>query len=778
MQKMKLKFLLIVLNVGTIVQVTAQSESNQRNREISLVNSMLTVPTSRLNQILSPTAQIFTNPELRNQLIPKFDGSYHAQVLVRESFIADNADLIKSSFIDPENANYRIAHLVFTSESWNQIIEHPGLIYLDVSSKLNSPKPLNDTARIHSRVDKAENGITNGLSQNYTGKGVVVGIVDIGFQTDHPTFYSPDGKTYRIQRFWNQQKSGSAPSLFSYGTEYSDSLSIASAVDDDGAHGTHVAGIAAGSGLGSPNLKYRGMAPQSDIVLVGIKYANDTLGGSGLGDYVVANPTIIDGYNYVFKYAEIHNKPSVCNLSWGMHTGPHDGTSLFDRSVKAITGPGRIIVGAAGNDGRNQMHVHQTLNGDTAYTLAVDNNRKDYPHENIYMDIWGGIANGTGDKLKIQLNLVDTFGNTIISTPWNLAGDCVNCGAYKSIYVKGKDTLSIVITEQNYPFNGKSNFLVIAEHNRPCNGYIRLGVTSSGEFNAWNSGQAYRWTSGHFWKGHKAQSFGKKFIEGTPEGSVGENGGSGTHTLTAGAYINRNEWTNYKGEYFNQPWNIVGEIAGFSSRGPMPKSLTHPNGRIKPDIIAPGQSITSALHRRQVPGWLNNELMYKTQYNGKDVYWAMFSGTSMAAPHTTGIVALYLQANEWLTPLEIRNLWRLTARKDQFTTNDSNGNSGYGKVDAFETLKIIDQYANIPKQQLNQGWVYFVNGDQQLVVSNIKNPSADMISIYNCNGQIMYNKKLTIETENIDISDFTSGVYIIKIEDLQGITQLSGKFVK
>ena len=391
---------------------------------------------------------------------------------------------------------------------------------------------------------------------------------------------------------------------------------------------------------------------------------------------------------------------------------------------------------------------------------------------------WGGVSNGSGDKIKIQLNLVDTFGNVLINTPWNLAGDCVNCGAYKQMYTHDKDTLSIIFTEQNYPFNGKSNFLVIAEHNRPGNGYIRLGITSTGEFNAWNSGQAYRWTSGHFWKGHKSQSFGKKFIEGTAEGSVGENGGSGTHTLTAGAYINRNTWTNYKGEYFNQPWNIVGDIAGFSSRGPMPKSITHPNGRIKPDIIAPGQSITSALHRRQVPGWLNNELMYKTQYNGNDVYWAMFSGTSMAAPHTTGIVALYLQANEWLTPLEIRNLWRLTARKDQYTTNDSNGNSGYGKIDAFETLKIIDQYAAIPKNQLKQGWTYFVNDREELVISNIKMEWDGSICIYNANGQILVKQHLPKTVTSVNISDRSSGIYFLSVQDKSGVDLFKGKFIK
>ena len=88
----------------------------------------------------------------------------------------------------------------------------------------------NDLSRVASRVTEVqENYVSNGLSQSYDGTGVVVGIIDIGFDYTHPTFFAnpDDENTYRVKRVWDQlASSGTAPSGYGYGTEYSSTADI------------------------------------------------------------------------------------------------------------------------------------------------------------------------------------------------------------------------------------------------------------------------------------------------------------------------------------------------------------------------------------------------------------------------------------------------------------------------------------------------------------------------------------------------------------------------
>lgn len=642
-----------------------------------------------------------------------------------------------------------------------QLAKNPCITHLEVCGRLNAPRRLNDTARVHSFVNQAHTGLLNGLSANYTGKGVVAGVVDIGFQTGHPTFYSIDGSAFRVKRFWHQNTTfGSKPAGFGYGGEFSATNDILAMRDDDGSHGTHVAGIMAGSGYTTPSNSYRGMAPEADLVFVTIKYANDTLGGSALGDYVVANPTILDGYRYVFQYAQSVGKPAVTNLSWGMHTGPHDGTSLFDRAVETLAGPGKIIVGANGNDAGHQMHVSANLSSDTAYTFAIDRNRNDYRNENIYCDWWGP----AGENLGLNISVVDTLGNVIIEEPfvYSTSNTVINRRV-----VAGADTLRYTMACQAaYVNNGKPNILLMAETNNAGKLRMRIGITANGTVHGWNSGQTRRWTSGSFLHTVKGNDFSGKYLEGSAAGSMGENGGSGRRTISVGSYINRKEWIDANKTYRAQNWLTVGEVSGFSSRGPTP------DGRMKPDVSAPGQLVASAVNNKQFAGWMEDYTTFKSQFNGETQYWTMFSGTSMAAPHAAGVIALYLQACPTLTPEQVRDILRKTATRDALTGADSNNNYGYGRINAFEGVKAAAAIQRLNRQPLSAATLslYPVPASDIIHVSltGVNGHAADLI-LTDPSGRVVLQETLMLDaagTGSVRLGKLPSGSYFYRLNTI------------
>jgi subtilisin family serine protease len=115
---------------------------------------------------------------------------------------------------------------------------------------------------------------------------------------------------------------------------------------------------------------------------------------------------------------------------------------------------------------------------------------------------------------------------------------------------------------------------------------------------------------------------------------------------------------------------IKGNFAPGSSIGPTR------DGRVKPDLTAPGTLVMAPRVRR----------------NGHPTRYDLMSGTSMAAPHVTGVVALLWSLWPRLEAGQIREALLSTARNDAFTGVTPNTNWGQGKLDAraaYEALSIL-----------------------------------------------------------------------------------------
>ncbi|WP_056476173.1 immunoglobulin-like domain-containing protein, partial [Bacillus sp. FJAT-25509] len=123
---------------------------------------------------------------------------------------------------------------------------------------------------------------------------------------------------------------------------------------------------------------------------------------------------------------------------------------------------------------------------------------------------------------------------------------------------------------------------------------------------------------------------------------------------------------NYQESFATGATDINNKLANFSLRGPSPYG-----GILKPDISAPGVNIRSS-----VPG-------------GK--YEGGWNGTSMAGPHTSGLVALLLQANSSLTVSDIERIIKETATpctNYDYPETPNNG-YGYGVINALKAVTSV-----------------------------------------------------------------------------------------
>jgi minor extracellular serine protease Vpr len=478
-----------------------------------------------------------------------------------------------------------------------------------------------------------------------TGIGVIVGDIDTGLDLGHPDFKHTDGTT-RLLSLWDQTATGTPPAGFTYGVEYSAAQINAGTVpetDSDG-HGTHVMGIAAGNGSATGNgesaYRYVGMAPEADLIAVKTTFSNSA---------------IVDGVNYVFQRATALGKQAVVNLSLGTQAGPHDGTLGFDLLVNALTGPGKIVVASAGNNGEDNLHGQLDLNGTTpqSMTLTVPTYTRNAGTSNDFI-LFTGWYDGFD---QMSLTIISPTGITIgpiapgtQSTGNNTTDGYINAYNATTAPSNGDNEIYVEIFDSlanRAPRSGTWEFR-----------FTPISLVSPGivDMYAW---QAQLGAAGAL----------PKWAQGLVFGGVIGSPGAADSVVAVGAHVTKDCWLSIDGStYCWNPKPTLGSIASFSSQGP------RRDGVLKPDLTAPGFGVTSS---KSATYPAPTALIVSDGVHHNE------AGTSMAAPHVTGAVALLLARPEWSgkSPSQIKARLRSTARTDGFTGSVPNIVWGYGKLD-------------------------------------------------------------------------------------------------
>ena len=511
----------------------------------------------------------------------------------------------------------------------------------------------------------------------FTGKNVIVGIVDDGLAFRHLDFRKADGST-RLIELWDQRTAGAAgtpPTNYTYGGVCNVTM-LNNAIGGDatactqpsvGNHGTHVGGIAAGNGqqTGNGQAAYRfiGMAPEADIL------AANSLNAGAPGSAVV------DAVAWMRARALALGKPLVINLSLGSYFGARDGTSNYETALSNASGAGVIITGAAGNEGSDKIRAIGTISQGATQTVTFNwantvttNQRFEmwYPGANQYsVHVTGpGVACGT---TIVPAGATQTF---------NLA--CGQIDVTSTAAQINNDDRQILVNftiSQANPtaFRGAWTIeitgTVVSAPNTPFS--IICGEDSNGLLFTSNTETVTR--------------------------AILTDSASATRVIAVGAYNTNYNWLTTGGAANNPPnHGPIGDVSIFSSRGPRRdcSNLAKCPRVMKPDIAAPGAMIMSALGNDATA--VNNDTK---EQDGQHV---AYNGTSMATPHVTGAIALMLQKNPLLTPEGVRQLLAQHRQTNAFTTNlptfdpasplmpaIQNDHWGYGILDAKATADAI-----------------------------------------------------------------------------------------
>lgn len=527
------------------------------------------------------------------------------------------------------------------------------VIYIEASKPINVK---NDVAALDIGDYLVQSG--EGLSSSYSGKGVIVGLIDSGIDYDHPDFRDVDGKS-RILAIWDQRGSGAECD------EYSIANGNCFMRDRDG-HGTHVAGIMAGG-----DTQYKGVASEANIIAV--TYDSSMGLDSGYADTIFSSK-ICQAASYVFEKASELHMPSVVNLSLGTHIGAHDGTSLFEECLANLVKGhrGRAIVAAAGNEhssDESYTGIHTGFDitdiSATNFVIKKISNGRIY-----YIDLWGE------KDSEISVGLAIHRGKPA-GDPLGYSGQILPRNRADGFFEDNLISYTINAEETQNPLNGKQHVGIVIELDLavidPSIYSFDLVVNGKGSFDAWlfpdKPQKTIQFTSvegdmGVEWK----------FIAGDRIKNISIPSTS-PEIISVAGYTTRNEWDG-GGDCCKVIFEL-GEILDFSSAGP---STDEASTGVKPDIAAPGALIASTLSSDASP----DRILVMP-----DSIHVLQAGTSMSAPFVSGAIALMFSANSDLTSEDVKKYLLSNATVDDAVGEIPNDRWGYGKLNIPRTVEDV-----------------------------------------------------------------------------------------
>ena len=582
------------------------------------------------------------------------------------------------------------------------------------------------------------------LPQAFTGKGVVVGVMDVGFDLTHPNFYSADTTQYRIRKFWDMVTQDTVGSGLYVGRDYEgreNLLALGHSRDGlDMTHGTYTTGIAAGCGVGSP---YRGMAPEADLCLVANAVTDDIVYIDSADYYKYTFATDALGFKYLFDYAKSVGKPCVASFSEGSVQDFRGYDQLYYEMLDSLVGPGRILVAAAGNNGAVKSWFRKPV-GEVSAGTFISKSGSDmmltfksaqdfqlrfvtYSHANDTLLIRLSDVLSQEDSLLTSVLHKDDYQLTVTTE------------AYTSCY--HADEICYDVTLRTTGDVGAR---------RPLSVEV-VGRDADVEFFRVN-GNLYTSTL-------------------NPSLNAGESvccihsPSSAPCVISVGSTSYRDSIQNMRGEWKKYWLGNGGVWAPFSSVGPTF------DGRIKPDVMAPGNNIISSFSSFYMEAHPDaSDLTWdldRYDFNGRSYAWISSSGTSASCPAVAGAIALWLQAKPDLTPQEIKEVLSLTCRHYDKSLTYPNNKYGYGEIDVYRGLLYIlgvDRVEEVSKTHTSARIRYT---DNQLSVS-FEHPlsSSVRLRLYTMNGRLVHTStvKAGQTSQSLSLGSMPAGIYAVQLD--------------